>query len=254
MKPLVPLLLSTFFYIFALSLLIPVFPTLISFAFPESASVTPESPEVTKLFGDLSLLKSCLDLLSLPVLGGLSDYLGRRPLHLFCLACAVLQVLLLLPPPLTSLSSDSYRAALYLSRALSGVSDAVLALLFASLTDLAGADASLLPVNYGKVGLVFGFSFTFGPLFSVLLFSQLGVSAVLAAALLSSLAALLTYAFFVPDTLPRSSRSPVPPKPHKHAGFLLSLTPLDQLRLLRATPVVSSYLAVFVLHEWATGV
>ena len=78
---------------------------------------------------------------------------------LFCLIMALIQVILLSPPQILFnfwSGNDNYYDCLIISRVLSGISDGVIPITFASLTDLSGGDALRLPIFYGKVGLVLG--------------------------------------------------------------------------------------------------
>ena len=65
---------------FSLSLLIPVFPELIEQTLPTNSNLSEDEREVltTERYGTLQVIKSALDLVSLPVLGGLSDYCEKR--------------------------------------------------------------------------------------------------------------------------------------------------------------------------------
>ena len=102
------LLVSLFLYLFSLSVLIPVFPALIELSLPTTGSLSEGDKEVetTERYGTLQVIKSALDLVSLPVLGGLSDYLGRKRVMLFCLLLLVLQTVLVWPPTKDTVSFE----------------------------------------------------------------------------------------------------------------------------------------------------
>ena len=190
-KPALPLLLApAALYLFSVSLLFPVFPSLLKFALP--AGVPERGAETTALYGLLQQIKAVLDLFTLPVLGRVSDYVGRKPVTLWCLVLALLQLLLITPPSRTGAAPETYHACLVASRVLGGMSDGVLVLLFASLTDV--ADGAALPVLFGRVGLVFGCAFTLGPLTAALLLARSGEVAVLLLSACCTLLALLLYA------------------------------------------------------------
>ncbi|EOD30752.1 hypothetical protein EMIHUDRAFT_253657 [Emiliania huxleyi CCMP1516] len=202
-KPALPLLLApAALYLFSVSLLFPIFPSLLKFALP--AGVPERGAETTALYGLLQQIKAVLDLFTLPVLGRVSDYVGRKPVTLWCLVLALLQLLLITPPSRTGAAPETYHACLVASRVLGGMSDGVLVLLFASLTDV--ADGAALPVLFGRVGLVFGCAFTLGPLTAALLLART-------------------------ETLLAARRSRLPTS--LTAQFLLSFSPVYQLQQAR---------------------
>jgi DHA1 family tetracycline resistance protein-like MFS transporter len=171
---------------------------------------------------------------------------------IICLILAIIQLLLILPHSFTNPST--FYTLLISSRVLSGFSDGVLVILYSSLTDLAKGDPIQLPINYGKVGLVFGISFTLGPLTSAVLYSQLkSTIPVLLLALFSLILSILVYHFLCHDTLPVSRRLSPPPRPLTNLPFLVSLSPFQQLKYL-ASPILLSYAIPFFLHELSTTV
>ena len=145
------------FYLFSISLLLPIFPTLIKYSIEQAGNSAEETDEEVAIrYSNLLMAKNILDLVSLPAIGTYSDYVGRRLPMLFCLFSALVQMLLLIPPSTTGAGPRLYFSTLLASRVLCGVSDGVLVLLFSSLTDLSRGDVVLLPLLYGKVGVVFG--------------------------------------------------------------------------------------------------
>ena len=244
------LLITAAIYLFALSLLIPIFPKLITYSneYPE------DEIETTRKFGTLQIIKNVLDLLFLPILGGISDFVGRKVVLLFCLLLALVQLILILPPSFTSASYSTYWVTLLASRVLSGISDGVLVILFASLTDLANGDAVKLPTFFGKVGLVFGISFTLGPMTSVILFSLFGVLPVLSSAILCVCISIVICLFFFIDTLPVTNRQRIPKNCLTNKQFLLQLTPYEQFIFLKYSPVIKLFIVPFFFHELGTTV
>jgi len=248
-KPALPLLLApAALYLFSVSLLFPVFPSLLKFALP--AGVPERGAETTALYGLLQQIKAVLDLFTLPVLGRVSDYVGRKPVTLWCLVLALLQLLLITPPSRTGAAPETYHACLVASRVLGGMSDGVLVLLFASLTDV--ADGAALPVLFGRVGLVFGCAFTLGPLTAALLLARSGEVAVLLLSACCTLLALLLYAGTRTETLLAARRSRLPTS--LTAQFLLYFSPVYQLQQVWANPLLREYLFAFLLHEVSTAV
>ena len=233
------LLATLFFYLFSLSVLIPVFPALIELSIPTFLSEDKAEVETTARYGDLQVLKSVLDLVSLPILGGLSDFLGRKRVMVFCLMLLFLQSLLIWPSKLftfeideerSQAEADRYYFMLKVTRVLSGLSDGVIPLVFASLTDLTKGNALLLPIYYGKVGLVLGLAFVCGPVTGAILSSKFTLAAAVMVCGLSAVISLLIYATSCKDTLPVSKRSPVPPRWWVDVRFLAQMTPLAQVK------------------------
>lgn len=206
----------------------------------------------------LTRLASSLDLLTLPILGALSDYLGRRRVMLFCLFLALLQIIILFPPDMALNfwgGETTYYDCLIASRVLSGISDGVIPITFASLTDMSGGNALAMPIFYGKVGLVLGLAFTTGPISGALLYAKTGgISAPIIVAMLSSVTSLVVYVVRVEDTLPPSRRTGLPQRWWVDAGFWFSLTPLNQIKFLLASPLLVAYVIVYYFHEFADAV
>jgi MFS family permease len=97
----------------------------------EGDNIVEDSPETTERYGMLAVIKSSLDLVTLPLMGGLSDYLGRKKVLFGCLISIFLQILLIYPPGVGFIGVDNYYKMLIASRFLSGVSDGVLVMVFA---------------------------------------------------------------------------------------------------------------------------
>lgn len=242
----------SFLYLFASSLLIPIFPHLISASF--EGDVANDSPETTQRYGTLSILKSSLDLLSLPLLGGLSDYLGRRGILMGCIFSILVQILLVYPPGVGLFGVNNYYAALILSRVLGGVSDGVLVMIFASLTDLCDGDAAKLPVYYGKVGMVFGLAFTLGPMTAATLYGKFNSIEYVLYLSTAGAGGACVICWFLPETLPASKRRVFGPKFYATGAFWLGLTPFDQIMYLTSSPLLVAYILTYFLHETSTAV
>ena len=244
---------AVFLYLFASSLLIPLFPTLIAASFKDG-DVATDSPLTTERYGTLSVIKSSLDLLSLPLLGGISDYVGRKIVLVVCMVSNLVQILLIYPPGVGFVGADGFYTMLIICRAIAGVSDGVLVMTFASLTDICDGDAAKLPIYYGKVGLVFGLAFTLGPLTAATLYGKFkSIDYVL---YLSTAGATLAcvMCFALPETLPAAKRRVFRPKFYSSGKFWLGLTPFDQLVYLTSSPLLMAYILPYFLHEISTAV
>ena len=149
--------------------------------------------------------------------------------------------------------AERYYTALKVARVLSGISDGVIPLTFAALTDLTQGNPVLLPIYYGKVGLVLGLAFVCGPTAGAVLSSKLNVAVPVFVCGVSAVAALLLYATCCRDTLPPQKRTPVPPRWYLDGRFLAQLTPLAQVKLFMTNPLLRAYTLVYFFHEVRTA-
>ncbi|GMH71835.1 hypothetical protein TrRE_jg6768 [Triparma retinervis] len=166
----------------------------------------------------------------------------------------LVQILLIYPPGVGFVGADGFYTMLIICRAIAGVSDGVLVMTFASLTDICDGDAAKLPIYYGKVGLVFGLAFTLGPLTAATLYGKFkSIDYVL---YLSTAGATLAcvMCFALPETLPAAKRRVFRPKFYSSGKFWLGLTPFDQLVYLTSSPLLMAYILPYFLHEISTAV
>ena len=179
---------------------------------------------------------------------------------LFCQLLLLVQTFLVWPPTKTAASfevegerseaeGERYYTMLKLARFLSGISDGVIPLTFASLTDLTHGNPVLLPIYYGKVGLVLGLAFVCGPTAGAVLSAKLTIAVPVFVCGLSAAASLLVYATCCKDTLPPPKRTPVPPRWYLEAKFMASLTPLAQVKFFLTSPLLRAYTIVYFFHE-----
>lgn len=181
------------------------------------------------LVGLFGTLYAATQLLGGPVLGGLSDRIGRRPVLLFCLFGASLAYLLLgLAPTL---------ALLVVAIALAGAAAGTVATAQAYIADRTspGDRARRL----GLIGAAFGLGLIAGPILGGLLsLYSLGAPAFAASALALGNA---TFGFFVlPESLPAERRGKVP---------IRRLNPISQLAdVLRIGRIRALLLVVFLLN------
>lgn len=129
-----------------IGLIFPILPSLIE-------AVT-DSPNVALSIGVLAALYAAMQFICAPVLGALSDRLGRRPVLLISLAGATVNYLFLAFAPNLWL--------LLLGRAIAGITSANVSVANAYLTDITPADRRAR--RFGLLNAMFGLGFIAGPI------------------------------------------------------------------------------------------
>ncbi|MBB1090522.1 TCR/Tet family MFS transporter [Rhodopseudomonas palustris] len=175
----------------SVGMILPILPKLIeSF----SDNNTADAARIYGLFGTAWAL---MQFVASPVLGGLSDRFGRRPVILLSnLGLGLDYILMALAPTLSWL---------FIGRVISGITSASISTSFAYIADVTPAEKRA--AVFGKVGAAFGLGFIFGPAIGGLLGGIDPRLPFWVAAGLSLCNAL--YGLFVlPESLPPERRSP----------------------------------------------
>jgi DHA1 family tetracycline resistance protein-like MFS transporter len=210
---------------FALGLIMPILPKLVeSFVDNDTASAA-------RIFGLFGTAWALMQFFFSPILGGLSDRFGRRPVVLlsnFGLACDY--VLMALAPSLSWL---------FVGRVISGITSASVSTAFAYIADITPAERRA--AVFGKVGAAFGAGFIIGPAIGGLLGGQdPRLPFWIAAAL--SFANTLYGLLILPESLPRERRAPF---------RWQRANPLGALRLLRSDPALARLSVVNFIAQLA---
>ena len=198
---------------FALGLILPILPKLVeSFVDNDTASAA-------RIFGLFGTAWAVMQFFFSPVLGGLSDRFGRRPVVLLSnLGLALDYVLMALAPSLTWL---------FVGRVISGITSASVSTAFAYIADVTPAEQRA--AVFGKIGVAFGAGFILGPALG-------GLLGGLDPRLPFWVAAGLSFAnglyglLILPESLPKDRRSPFRWK---------SANPLGALHLLVSDRVLA---------------
>jgi DHA1 family tetracycline resistance protein-like MFS transporter len=206
---------------FALGLILPILPKLVeSFVDNDTASAA-------RIFGLFGTAWAVMQFFFSPVLGGLSDRFGRRPVVLLSnLGLALDYVLMALAPSLIWL---------FVGRVISGITSASVSTAFAYIADVTPAEQRA--AVFGKVGVAFGAGFILGPAVGGLLGGMDPRLPFWVAAGLS-FANTLYGLLILPESLPPDRRSPFRWK---------SANPLGALDLLRSDRILAG---LSVVNFW----
>ena len=210
---------------FALGLIMPILPKLVeSFVDNDTASAA-------RIFGLFGTAWALMQFFFSPILGGLSDRFGRRPVVLLSnFGLAFDYVLMALAPSLTWL---------FVGRVISGITSASVSTAFAYIADITPVERRA--AVFGKIGAAFGAGFILGPAIGGLLGGfDPRLPFWVAAAL--SFANALYGLLILPESLPPDRRSPFR---WRHAN------PLGALHLLRSNPMLAGLSVVNFIAQLA---
>jgi DHA1 family tetracycline resistance protein-like MFS transporter len=210
---------------FALGLILPILPQLVE-SFVDNDTAT-----AARIFGLFGTAWAAMQFVFSPVLGGLSDRFGRRPVVLLSnFGLGLDYVLMALAPSLTWL---------FIGRVISGITSASVSTAFAYIADVTPPERRA--ATFGKIGVAFGAGFILGPAVGGLLGGMNPRLPFWVAAGLSFANAL--YGLLVlPKSLPEDRRSPFRWK---------SANPLGALRLLGSDRVLAGLSVVNFLAQVA---
>lgn len=178
---------------------------------------------VAPTIGTLTALYAVMQFIFAPVLGALSDRLGRRPVLLISLAGAAVNYLLLAFAPNLLL--------LFVGRAIAGLTSANISVATAYITDISPEETRAR--RFGLFNAMFGLGFIIGPVLGGVLGDHWLRLPFIAAAALNG-ANLLLALFILPESRPGSRER-------------IALSTLNPLKPLRAVLEVKSLLPVIIL-------
>ncbi|MBS1742731.1 MAG: TCR/Tet family MFS transporter [Bacteroidetes bacterium] len=207
-----------------LGLIIPVFPSLIQ------SLIHSDISEASKYGGWLTFTYAIMQFFFAPVLGGLSDQYGRRPVLLLSLLGFGLDYLFLSFAPTIGW--------LFVGRALAGITGASFTTATAYIADISTAENRA--QNFGMVGAAFGLGFIIGPVIGGLLGTFGPRVPFMVAAGLSLLNALYGY-FILPESLSKEHRRSFNWKRANPLGSLKQLSKYPQLGGL-----ISSFFLIYI--------
>ncbi len=209
-----------------LGLIIPVLPKLIEQLIQGDVS------EAAKWGGRLTAVYAIMQFLFSPVLGGLSDKFGRRPVLLFSLfGLGIDYILLSFAPSL---------AWLFVGRAIAGIGGASFTTATAYIADISTNENRA--QNFGMLGAAFGIGFIVGPVIGGLLGSLGPRIPFMVAAGLSFINFMYGY-FVLPESLAKENR---------RAFDIKRANPLGSLMQLKKYPSLGGLIFSFILIYMAS--
>jgi MFS transporter, DHA1 family, tetracycline resistance protein len=204
-----------------LGLIIPVVPKLIQELSGGNIS------QASEYGGWLTFTFAIMQFLFSPVLGGLSDQYGRRPVLLFALLGFALDYLFL--------SFAPSLAWLFIGRAIAGITGASITTATAYIADISTNENRA--QNFGMIGAAFGLGFIIGPVIGGLLGSLGARVPFMVAAGLTFINFLYGY-FVLPESLAKENR--------RHFQWSRA-NPVGSLKQLQKYPALSGLVVSFIL-------
>ena len=217
-----------------LGLIIPVVPKLIQELTGQGIS------EASRYGGWLTFTFAIMQFIFSPILGGLSDQFGRRPVLLVALLGFALDYLFLAFAP--SL------AWLFVGRALAGITGASITTATAYIADISVKENRA--QNFGMIGAAFGLGFIVGPIIGGLLGSYGARVPFMVAAALTFINFLYGY-FILPESLKKENRRPFEWKRANPVGSLQQLKKYPSLRGLVISYILIYLAAHAVQSNWS---
>ena len=182
-------------------------------------------------YGILVTVFGLLQFLFMPILGAMSDKVGRRPVLLFSMVGMFFNFLATAWAPTL--------LALFIGRVIGGMSSASMSVASAYASDVSTPENRA--KSFGMIGAAFGMGFICGPMLGGLLGSiNLHLPFYVAAGLCA--ANFIFGYFFVPESLPKDKRS---------AFSLARANPFSSLARLARRPDIRGLVAVFALVTFA---
>ena len=217
-------LVCIFIDMLGIGIIVPVLPVLVG-------QFVSAKGEQAMWFGIMSAVFGLMQFIFMPMLGAISDRIGRRPVLLYSTAGMGLNFLITAWAPTL--------AFLFIGRVIGGMSSASMSVASAYAADISSHEDRA--KSFGKVGAAFGLGFIFGPVLGGVLGSHdLHLPFYVAAALCA-----LNFAygyFFVPESLALANRQP----------FAMSkLNPFTALRKLIARVEIRGLVIVYALTALA---
>jgi len=205
----------------ALGMILPILPKLVE------SFVDNDTAQAARIFGLFGTVWALMQFVFSPLLGGLSDRFGRRPVVLLSnFGLALDNVLMAMAPSLIWL---------FIGRVISGITSASVSTAFAYIADVTPPEQRA--TMFGRIGVAFGAGFILGPALGGLLGGMDPRLPFWVAAGLSFVNALYGL-LILPESLPQERRSPFRWK---------SANPIGALRLLGSDRVLAGLsLATFL--------
>ena len=226
------ILVSVFIDMLGVGLLVPALPLLVG-EFVATRELQ------AQWYGILASVFGLLQFLCMPLLGVLSDKVGRRPVMLYSMAGMCLNFLT------TALAPNL--PMLFVGRVIGGMSAASMSVASAYASDISAPENRA--KSFGMIGAAFGFGFICGPALGGLL-GHFGTRVPFyLAAVLSACNFLYGY-FVVPESLPDDRRAPFSLARANPFGSLLALAKRRDVRGLIVATSLSTFAQMLMQTTW----
>lgn len=213
-SPIAFIAVSVFLTIMGLTILIPVLPFIIGKYVPDN--------EVALWSGIILSIYALCQFFAAPVLGAISDRIGRKPVLIFCLGGSAIGYLIF------GLGGALW--VLFLGRILDGITGGDISTMFAYVADV--TEPKDRGKAFGILGAVGGFGFMAGPVIGGLA-GEISITAPLFVATGVALLSMSWGLFFLPESLPKSKRAS-----HFDATHLNPFTPFAHVLVSRKLVVL----------------
>ncbi|MES3020978.1 MAG: MFS transporter [Pseudomonadota bacterium] len=226
------ILVCVFIDMLGIGLIIPVLPPLVG-------KFVSGRADQALWFGILTTVFGLMQFLFMPMLGAISDRVGRRPVLLYSMAGMSINFLA------TALAPSL--AFLFIGRVIGGMSSASISVASAYASDITSPENRA--KSFGKVGAALGLGFIFGPMLGGLLGDKDPHLPFYAAAALSASNLVYGY-FFVPESLPKALRSPLSFSRMNPFAALFNLFARVEIRGLVIVYMLMSFAHIILHTTW----
>ncbi|MYM74493.1 MFS transporter [Duganella sp. FT134W] len=225
-------LICVFIDMLGIGLIVPVLPVLVG-------EFTGTRDNQAYWYGVMSAVFGLMQFLFMPMLGAISDRVGRRPVLLYSMAGMSINFLTTAWAP--------NLACLFIGRVIGGMSSASMSVASAYASDISTPDNRA--KSFGKIGAAFGLGFICGPMLGGLLGTvDLHLPFYVAGALS---AANLVYGYLmVPESLPASRRAPFKLSKINPLAALAKLARRTDIRGLVVTYTLVTLAAMMLQTTW----
>ncbi|HMQ32130.1 MAG TPA: MFS transporter [Chloroflexaceae bacterium] len=236
-SPLIFIFLTVFIDLLGVGIVLPLLPFYVKLI--EASSPAWMASNHALIVGGLTASFSLFQFLFAPVLGGLSDRFGRRPVLLISLTGAGLSYVLFgLADRFAGLGPEAVLAVLFISRIVAGITGGSISTAQAYIADVTTPENRAR--GLGMLGAAFGLGFMLGPAIGGLL-STVSLSAPAFAAAALAFANVIFGYFRLPESLPAEART----------GGPASVNPFRRLRVLVGREAIRPLLAGVLLLNLA---
>jgi DHA1 family tetracycline resistance protein-like MFS transporter len=225
-------LVCVFIDMLGIGLIVPVLPLLVG-------QYVSGREEQALWFGVMTTVFGLMQFIFMPMLGALSDRVGRRPVLMYSMAGMCINFLATAWAP--------NLACLFIGRVIGGMSSASMSVASAYASDISSHETR--SKSFGKVGAAFGLGFICGPMLGGLL-GNVGLHLPFyVAAALSALNLVYGY-FMVPESLPPEGRAPLRLDRINPLGALARLVRRRDIRGLVIVYTLATFAGMMLNSTW----